>query len=116
METSGRTIQIEDATSKGTLNRISLDCQELSVNPLKQKTKIKKLLVDIAANKIGPITAQPTNYACAQRIRANRGCIEIHAGRPHLLQIGVISRTLIMWLQINLLNIGFAMYNSHHCM
>jgi hypothetical protein len=30
-----------------------------------QETEIKKLSVDIAANKIGPITAQPTNYACA---------------------------------------------------
>ena len=43
---------------RGTLNRIYPDCQELSVNSLKQETEIKKLSVDIDA---GPITAQPTN-------------------------------------------------------
>jgi hypothetical protein len=60
VETSGRTIQIEDATSKRHIKSELTeypDCQELSVNPLKQETEIKKLSVDIAANKIGPITA-----------------------------------------------------------
>jgi len=44
----------------------------------------------------------------------------LNAGRPHLLQIGVISGILIMWSQrmpcaTCVLQIGFAIYNGRYC-